>query len=263
MTDQARLYKWMLPNLHTAVQHTAWPVDVGKWTQRTAPVLCISGWHGVEERHVLNHLPSQLGAELWEIEIKGKRVDGEDKFAAEQMRLVHHLGSTTAKNLRLFSSDVAEDVIDLFEVKYPDDNRPRNAIEVARRFANGEVSTEEMAAARAAAWGAAGDAGAAAGYAGAAAGYARDAARDAARGAARVGAGYARDAAWAAAWGAAWDAACAAAWDAASDAARAAASATASAAASVAASAAASDAACVAAWDRYSNWLIVRIESGK
>jgi len=71
---------------------------------------------------------------------------------------------------RLFAADCAESVLHLYESKYPDDKRPRNAIVAARQFANGEIT----AAARAAA-------------------------SDAARAAAR-------DAAWAAAWAAAWDA---------------------------------------------------------
>ncbi len=90
------------------------------------------------------------------------------------------------------------------------DQRVSACIDVAERFANGEATDEE----RAAAWAAARDAARAA---------ARDAAWDAAWAAARAAAmAAARDAAWdaarAAAWAAAWDAARAAARDAAWDA---------------------------------------------
>ena len=51
--------------------------------------------------------------------------------------------------LRLMACDFAEAV--LKDVPEGED-RPRRAIEVARRFAAGEASQEEMAAARAAAW---------------------------------------------------------------------------------------------------------------
>ncbi len=74
------------------------------------------------------------------------------------------------------------------------DSRSIAAIAVAERFANGEASQEDLAAARDAARAAA-----------------RAAARDAARAAARAAA---RDAARAAAWAAAWAAARDAAWDA-------------------------------------------------
>ena len=88
------------------------------------------------------------------------------------------------------------------------DQRSLAALDVAERYANGDATDEELAAA----WDAAGDV---------AWGAAWGAARDAARGAAKAAAW---DAAWAAAWGAAWDAAWdaakAAAWGAAWDAAR-------------------------------------------
>ena len=89
--------------------------------------------------------------------------------------------------LAAFACDCAERVLPIFEKQYPDDKRPRNAIEITRQWLRGEVT----AAARAAAWAAAWDA-------------ARDAARDATMAA--------RAAAWAADWAAARDSARAAAW---------------------------------------------------
>ena len=83
---------------------------------------------------------------------------------------------------RLIAADFAESVLHIYEKEYPNDNRPRLAIQASRDYANGVIDA---------------------------------AARDAARDAARAAAG---DAAWAAAWDAAraatWDAARAAAWDA-------------------------------------------------
>lgn len=61
------------------------------------------------------------------------------------------------REIRLFSCDCAERVLHLYEGQYPDDMRPRQAIEVARRYANGEATDEELTAARDAA-DAAGDA---------------------------------------------------------------------------------------------------------
>ena len=122
------------------------------------------------------------------------------------------------KEIRLFAVWCARQVQYMMA-----DQRSVNALDVAERFANGDATEEELAAARAAAWDAAWDA-------------ARDAARYAARDAASAAAWVvardaARDAAWAAARAAAWvaardaalaaarDAAGAAAWDAAGDAA--------------------------------------------
>jgi hypothetical protein len=103
------------------------------------------------------------------------------------------------KDARLFACDCAEHVLCLFERDYPDNKRPRDCIEVSRKYANGEVGDAAMDAAWdaawAAAWAAARAAAGAAAWAAAmaAAGAARDA-RDAARDA--------RDAAGAAAWAA-------------------------------------------------------------
>ena len=86
---------------------------------------------------------------------------------------------------------IAEVVLPIFEEQYPEDSRPRKAIEAARLYLAGEIGKEELEAARAAAWAAAW----------AAAGAA---ARDAAGAARAAGAaGAARAAAWAAAWAAA------------------------------------------------------------
>ncbi len=52
---------------------------------------------------------------------------------------------------RLFACECAESVLSLFERKFPNDNRPREAIRVARAFAEGKASGEELAAAVAAA----------------------------------------------------------------------------------------------------------------
>ena len=121
------------------------------------------------------------------------------------------------KFARLLAADFADHVLFLFENMYPNDDRPRKAVEAARLFAEGNLGDAARDAAGATAWHAAR---AAAGSA------AWDAAWDAAVAAARAAAG-----------GAAWSAARAVAWSAASAAARA------------AARAAAWDVAWSAAWD--------------
>jgi len=56
---------------------------------------------------------------------------------------------------RLLAADYAEHVLPIYEAQYPDDPRPRHAIETARQYALGRVTAQEMAAAggaRAAVW---------------------------------------------------------------------------------------------------------------
>ena len=83
------------------------------------------------------------------------------------------------KEIRLLACDYAERVLPIFEKRYPDDKRPRQAIETSRRFAIGEATQDELDATRAAAWDAADAAWAAADAAWAAARAARAAAWDA------------------------------------------------------------------------------------
>ena len=90
------------------------------------------------------------------------------------------------KEIRLFAADCAEMVLPIYEKDYPDDKRPRLAIQAARDYANGLITLEQLTSASdaaAAAWGAARDAAAAA----------RAAALAAAWGAAAAARGAARD----------------------------------------------------------------------
>ena len=175
MTDET-YYKWLLPNRVTPIQKKTWPVRVKQWTAEESPVICESGWHGVLRKDILKHLPQTDISELWEVEVNGELVHGDDKFAAPQMRLVRKVATTDARMLRLFACDVAQDVLWIFEKERPNDTRVRDCIEVARRYAIGEATEKERAATWAAAWAAARDAGAAARDAGYAAWAAGDAA---------------------------------------------------------------------------------------
>lgn len=58
------------------------------------------------------------------------------------------------KLARLFACDCAERALPLYEKKYPQDLRPRNAIAVARQYAVGQATEEDLLAAEAAAAGA-------------------------------------------------------------------------------------------------------------
>ena len=116
------------------------------------------------------------------------------------------------REMRLFACWCACQSLHFFEVAYPDDMRPRQAIESAALFAEGMITAAARAAARDASRAAARDA-----SWDAASAASRDVARDAARAAAWAAA---RAAAWAAAWDVtraalrdARDAARAAAWD--------------------------------------------------
>jgi hypothetical protein len=196
---------------------------------------CVNGYHLCRPADLIHW----IGPAVFEAEYDGKRVDVDDqaetKVVVRRARLIRRLNGWNERTLRLFAVECAERVLPIFERERPSDDRPRRALEVARRYANGEATEEELAAAWNAVWDAAWDAAGAA---------ARDAVRDAVRDAARA-------AAWNAAGAAAGDAARAAAWNAVRDAARD--------AARAAAWNAAWDAAWNAAWDAERTWQSQRL----
>lgn len=190
--------KWSLP-------HDGKP---GEWMPPIEGKLvpCENGYHLCRESDLINW----LNVTIFEAEYQGERIDCDDKIVVRVARLIHYLNTWNERTARLFACDCAEHVLHIFERDYLDDNRPRGAIKVARQFANGVATQEELDAARDAARDAVGGAARDAAWTAVRA-AARDAARDAARGAAR-------DAAWDAARAAAWTAVGGAAWGAARDA---------------------------------------------
>ena len=171
-----------------------WPKS-GEWLEVEGTlVVCENGLHLCRKKELVEW----LGPEIWEVEYSGETIQADDKIVVRKARLLKKLATWNAKTARLFAADCAEHVLSIFEKKYPEDQRPRLAIQAARQFARGKITKEKMIAAGNAAKDAAGSAAWAAAWA-----AARDAARDAAGDAAG-------DAAWAAAWAAARDAAWAA-----------------------------------------------------
>ena len=186
--------RWSLP---TKNKPAKWMPEIGDISP------CERGYHLCRR----NDLIEWLGPVIWLVEPGGIIVEAGNKVVTNRARLIKQL-NWDKRIARLFAADCAEHVLCYFEERYPEDKRPRNAIDITRKFANGQATQKDLAAwdsARAAAAWAAWDA-------------AGDAARDAAWAAASAAAGDAWDSARAAEWAAARDAA----GDAARDAARAA-----------------------------------------
>lgn len=139
----------------------------GKWLPKFDKLeLCKSGYHVTDAGHLLDWID---GNQLFEVEVKGKALKDDNNTTCQKIRLVRQVEGWNDKNLRFFAFWCAEQVLPIYEEKYPDDNRPRSAIETARRYAEGLATEGELAAARAAARAAASDAASAAARAAAAA----------------------------------------------------------------------------------------------
>jgi hypothetical protein len=198
-------YKFLTAAGRGPYSRFAWPLPTqnldgswtpGAWVTAEGPlVVCANGIHLCREGDLLEWLQ----ARLFEIEGDGvELIEANHKVVVRRARLVREIITWNERTARLFACDCAEIVLPLWEAWAPDDARPRETLAVARRYARGETTTEELATAWTATWATSRDG-------------IGDAAWDAARGAARLpDLAATKDAAGAAVWAAAW-----AAWDAA------------------------------------------------
>lgn len=70
---------------------------------------------------------------------------GKAKFVDAQVSssIAEHLSRCALKVRLVWAADCAEHVLSIFELKYPAELRPREAIEASRAWARGEVSMRE------------------------------------------------------------------------------------------------------------------------
>ena len=138
--------KWSLP-------HDGQP---GGWMPRIERLeMCFCGYHLIDALHLVEW----LGPTIYEAEgdAKGELVkDG--KHCVHTARLLRKLVTWNERTARLFACDCAEQALPVYEQYRSSGKAPRHAIEIARRFADGKATKEELAAAWAAARAAAGDA---------------------------------------------------------------------------------------------------------
>ena len=114
--------------------------------------LCEKGYHAAGKENLVDW----INVQLFEVELGADVVDGDKKSVSSKMRFLRKVDAWNDRTARLFACWCAEQVLPIYEKHYPNDTRPRNSIDVARRYANGEATAKELAAARAAAWAAVG-----------------------------------------------------------------------------------------------------------
>lgn len=146
--------KWPLP---TQLPDGSW--EPGRWQRRiTAIKPCERGYHLCREQDLL----WWIGPALWEAEADGPSIEhgsaatANSKVVVARARLLRPVTKWNERTARLFAADCAEQVLPLFERVRHGDDRPRQAIAVARAYADGAATRAELHAAGAAAWAAAG-----------------------------------------------------------------------------------------------------------
>ena len=99
---------------HGSYGHGEWYLPVGKrpgkWMPKVKPALCVSGYHVCRD---LSEVLMHPGPELYEAEVRGEHVDGDNKSAWEQARLIRRVPEWNERTLRLFVVDCARMVAHL------------------------------------------------------------------------------------------------------------------------------------------------------
>jgi hypothetical protein len=116
----------------------------GAWKSIKGPLVpCANGLHLCR----LSGLPRWLGPALFIAEHDGERIDVDDnnpKVVVRKARLLQRVETWNERTMRLLACDYAEHVLSIYEQRHPNGSRPRAAIQVARRFANGEATQAEL-----------------------------------------------------------------------------------------------------------------------
>jgi hypothetical protein len=142
------LYKLTAPDgapVHGGVG--VWPLPAdgkpGDWRNVTGKIVtCERGLHLLRREDIREWV---RGGVLWEAEPapRTQTVVDTNKVVVRKARLVRQVAVIDRPLLIEWAADCAEHVLYLFEAKYPKDDRPRKAIETARRYARGEATREE------------------------------------------------------------------------------------------------------------------------
>ena len=148
MVQEVTYYKWIKPDRTTTYQGVKWPKRVGVWTPDVTPVMCVSGWHLATHEGIAEH--ARTGAVLWIAEGRGESVAAGDKVAFSSARLVSQVGTLTQIIAVQWAAECAKRVLRHYEDRYPEDKRPREAIQAALKWAKDPTEAESAAAAAAA-----------------------------------------------------------------------------------------------------------------
>ncbi|MDE2021088.1 MAG: hypothetical protein KGJ13_12190, partial [Patescibacteria group bacterium] len=125
-----RLYKFLRTDLKSDYDRSQW--KIGEWRTDDRDIeLCKTGFHA--SKTPLQALGYVKGEILALVEVKGKSAIENDKETWSSMRIVKawHWKKEDSVSLAIFA---AEQVISIYEKKYPDDDRPRKAIQTAKEY---------------------------------------------------------------------------------------------------------------------------------
>ena len=146
MIGKKKLYKFLREGLKSEHGNCTW--EVGVWKKEDNISICNRGFHA--SKTPLQAIGYVAGEILAEVEVRGKSIKEDDKEVWSEMRITKAWHWTKADSVAL-SIYSAELCLDNFEKAFPDDKRPREAIEAAKKWLL-EPTPENESAAWSAAW---------------------------------------------------------------------------------------------------------------
>ena len=137
-----RRYKFLREGLKSSSGDCTWVV--GEWKKYDGEVsLCNSGFHCSKEmRQAFSFVQGEI---LAEVEVQGKNEIQDDKEVYSEMRIVR-AWKWQKKDSVALSIFAAELCIAEFEKVYPNDKRPREAVEAAKKWLLEPTKENESAA---------------------------------------------------------------------------------------------------------------------
>lgn len=137
-------YKWLWAGRVSPTMGVQWPKP-GVWLRAEGPLAVYqNGIHACREGDLIYY----INEELWTIDLDPEMDEKNSQVASRAGCLLEQVTTWNDRTARLFAADCAERVLHLFEAAYPDDDRPRKAIETARAYANGLATAADLEAAR-------------------------------------------------------------------------------------------------------------------
>ena len=136
------LYKYLRTGLESeSGAKRKW--TLGEWREESKIEICKRGFHA--SKTPLQALSYVKGEILAEVEVRGDSIVQDDKECWSEMRVTKAWNWTKLDSVAL-AIFAAELVIGIFEKKYPEDKRPRKAIEAAKKYLENPTQVNAAAA---------------------------------------------------------------------------------------------------------------------
>lgn len=134
-------YKFLMTGFKSENGNMKWEID--KWYHEDKISICNKGFHC--SNTILDALSYVRGEIVCEVDTKGKSIKQGNKSIWSDMKVVKAWEWTKNDSvaLAIFSAELC---IENFEEQYPEDDRPRKAIEAAKAWLKNPMEENEMAA---------------------------------------------------------------------------------------------------------------------